>query len=278
MIIKKRITIWILLLLLSSLIATKAVNPGIDITYIGNEGYLLKTSQHKILIDALFSESYGAFDIPKKDTLNAIMEGLSPFDNVNLYFLTHYHKDHCNPALIFKYLKKNRDIRLVTNKPALVFIDGDQFGFISCKKQFIELTPELNGSLSTTLDGVDIISHSIKHLPFIKNGIDLEEYMFNSAFTIITDGIKIFHSGDADFNNFKSYFENDKTYIPNVDVAFLYYDILNSSENLQYVLNKLNPKKIILMHVPLKKHEEWKLKTDQLKTLYSEIYFLQSKN
>jgi len=32
------------------------------------------------------------------------------------------------------------------------------------------------------------------------------------------------------------------------------------------------------MHVPLKKQDEWKLKTDQLKTLYSEIYFLQSKN
>ncbi|MDD3078011.1 MAG: MBL fold metallo-hydrolase [Paludibacter sp.] len=275
---KKILIIWSVLFAHSFLNSAKALNPKLEITYIANEGYLITTSQHKILVDALFTESYGVFDTPSKDTLNAIMNGIAPFDSINLYFLTHYHKDHCNPAMVYKYLRKFQNIQLVTNKPALVFIDGDQFGFISCKKQFIELTPELNRSLSKSVDGVNITAHSIKHLPYIKNGIDLEEYMYNTAYTIETDGVRIFHSGDVDFNNLKAYFDNDQNSIPNVDIAFMYYGLLSSSENLKYITEKLNPKKIILMHVPLKKYDEWESKTKQLKSLFPGIYFLKSSN
>lgn len=271
------IFIFVFLLCLSNSI--NALSPKVKITHIANEGYLITTLHHKILVDALFDEDYGVFETPTKETINAIMEGTAPFDSVNLFFLTHYHKDHCNPALVFKYLKRNKNICLVTNKPTLVFIDGDQFGFVGCKKQFVELTPELNRCLSKSVDDLNIISHSIKHLPLIKNDIDLEEYMYNTAYTIETDGVTIFHSGDTDFNNLKAYFDTYKyKNKSNIDVAFLYYGLLNLNENLHYIKEKLNPQKIVLMHVPVKKIDEWKLKTEQLRILFPEIYLLDLPN
>jgi sialate O-acetylesterase len=246
----------------------------LKVRYVANSGYFITTKNHKILIDALFAESYGVFETPQKDIMNDILNGVIPFDCVDFVFLTHYHKDHCSPLLMAKYLKKYPKARLVTNKPALVFIDGDQFGFVTYKNQFIELTPEMNGTIATFVDDVKITSHCLKHLSFIRNGVDLEEYMYNSAYTIETEGVKVFHSGDTDFNNLKNYLERNKHSIEQVDVALIYYDIINSTEDLSYIVSNIQPRKIILMHVPSKKKYEWEIKTNQLKQVFPEIFML----
>lgn len=247
---------------------------NLEVTYIANEGYLLKTDHHKVLIDALFTESYGIFDVPGKDTLNAIMEGTTPFDHIEMYLLTHYHKDHCSPELMVKYLNKFPNIKLVTNRPALVFIDGDQFGFVSYKNQFVELTPEQNRNESKNVNDVYITAHAMKHLSFFRKDIDIEQYMYNVAYTIEMDGVRIFHSGDTGIENMKTYIEQNKEWKPNVDIAFVYYGMLDTVDDLQYIVSTLHPKKIIVMHVPLYLAKEWKSKTEELKKSFPELYLL----
>ncbi|MBP1613015.1 MAG: fold metallo-hydrolase [Bacteroidetes bacterium] len=247
---------------------------NLEVTYIANEGYLLKTDHHKVLIDALFTESYGIFDVPGKDTLNAIMEGTTPFDHIEMYLLTHYHKDHCSPELMVKYLNKFPNIKLVTNRPALVFIDGDQFGFVSYKNQFVELTPEQNRNESKNVNDVYITAHAMKHLSFFRKDIDIEQYMYNVAYTIEMDGVRIFHSGDTGIENMKTYIEQNKEWKPNVDIAFVYYGMLDTVDDLQYIVSTLHPKKIIVMHVPLYLTKEWKSKTEELKKSFPELYLL----
>lgn len=247
---------------------------NLEVTYIANEGYLLKTDHHKVLIDALFTESYGIFDVPGKDTVNAIMEGTVPFDNVEMYLLTHYHKDHCSPELMVKYLNKFPKTRLVTNKPALVFIDGDQFGFVSYKDQFIELTPEQNKDESKKINGIHITAHAMKHLSFFRKDVDIEQYMYNVAYTIEMDGVRIFHSGDTSIENMKTYIEQNKDWKPNVDIAFVYYGMLNTEDDLKYIISTLHPKKIVIMHVPLYLAKEWKNRTEELKEYFPELYLL----
>ncbi|WP_071146232.1 MBL fold metallo-hydrolase [Bacteroides ihuae] len=247
---------------------------NLEVTYIANEGYLLKTDHHKVLIDALFTESYGIFDVPEKDTVDAIMEGTTPFDHIEMHLLTHYHKDHCSPELMVKYLNKFPNIKLVTNRPALVFIDGDQFGFVSYKNQFVELTPEQNRNESKNVNGVYITAHAMKHLSFFRKDIDIEQYMYNVAYTIEMDGVQIFHSGDTSIENMKIYLEQNKDWKPNIDIAFLYYGMLNTEDNLKYIISTLHPKKIVIMHVPLYLTKEWKSKTEELKKSFPELYLL----
>lgn len=246
----------------------------LQITYVANEGYLLQTPRHKLLIDAIFTESYGIFDVPGKDTIDAILNGRAPFDNVDMCLLTHYHKDHCEPLLIEKYLKKFPTMKLVTNKNALVFIDGDRFGFVTLKKQFCELTPEPNASCSQVVNGVQITAHGMKHLSYYRGDVDLEEYMFNVAYSIEADGLRIFHSGDTSIENMKKYLDRNQDADLHADVAFLYYEMLNSVDDLKYIISKLKPKKIIIMHVPLYLNAQWQQKKEELKTVFPELYLM----
>jgi Predicted Zn-dependent hydrolases of the beta-lactamase fold len=77
-----------------SSIFSQVKTTDLQVTYIANEGYMLKTKHHKILIDALFTDGYAYFATPSKESLDKIMNAEAPFDSVNLCFLTHYHKDH----------------------------------------------------------------------------------------------------------------------------------------------------------------------------------------
>ena len=250
---------------------------NLKITYIANEGFLFTSSTKKVLIDALFTVGYGAFPVPSQETLSKIKDANAPFDSISLYMLTHYHKDHCDPVLVYDYLKKNKELPLVTNKPSIVFINGNCFDFILLKKQFNELTPEINQSISKTINNIPVKAFGIKHLSMYKNGIDMEENMFNSSYLFEMDGINVFHSGDIKITDFQDYILKNEKWTDKVDVACLYYDLFNSGvEDLNYILKTLNPKYIVIMHVPLKKIESTMLKIEELKNRYPNILFFKN--
>jgi L-ascorbate metabolism protein UlaG (beta-lactamase superfamily) len=249
----------------------------LEITSIANEGFLLATPTHKILIDALFTDGYGTFAVPSKELIDKIMNWEAPFDRVDLLMLTHYHKDHCDPILINKYLGKHKNVRFVTSLPSIVFIDGNCFGFIGKKKQFDIITPELNHNISEAVNTMPVKAFGLKHLSFYnKDSIDLEQMMFNTSFLVEMDGIKIFHSGDIERNAFQDYLNKNK-WTDSVDVAFLYNGLLKSGKSdLEYILNTLHPRYIVVMHVLPKETEAWSEKIKSLKAIFPNILYLKS--
>jgi L-ascorbate metabolism protein UlaG (beta-lactamase superfamily) len=96
----------------------------LHINYIANEGFLLFTSNKKVIVDALFSDGYGFFSVPSKGIIDSIEKAIPPFNNIDLYLLTHYHNDHCDPALLTNYLEIQKSVPLICSKPSLDFIKG----------------------------------------------------------------------------------------------------------------------------------------------------------
>jgi L-ascorbate metabolism protein UlaG (beta-lactamase superfamily) len=249
----------------------------LQITNVANEGFLIKSQNHKVLIDALFTDGYGLFAVPPKETINQIMEARAPFDSVQLCLLTHYHYDHCDPLLINQYLKKYKDITLLASKPTLIFIDGVCFGFVQMKKQFCETTPEINQSISKTIHSIPVKVLGLKHLSFYKDGIDLEEYMYNVGYLLDMDGIKVFHGGDMLKNNLQDYIAKNGKWKDKIDVAFLNYEFFKSGlSDLEYILSTLNPKYIVIMHVPPGLNDEWTVKVEELKKRFPNIIFFKN--
>ena len=249
----------------------------LKIINIGNEGFLLTSSTHKVLIDALYSNGYGLFSVPPKAVRDEIMAARAPFDNVDLYLLTHYHQDHCDPVLINDYLSKYPKIPFVASLPSVVFIDGTCFGFIGKKKQFRVMTPEVNTGISQIINSIPVKAFALKHLSFIKDSVDLEETMFNLSYLIDLDGIKVFHSGDIEKNAFDGYLTKNRQWTDSVDVAFLYYGLLKSGESdLEYIIKTLNAKQIILMHIPPTMYEEWDAKIEQFRKKFQNIMFFKN--
>ena len=253
-------------------ITSQIQRKDLQITYIANEGFLLKTSTKKVLIDALFKEGYGIFSVPSKEVTAQIMDSKDPFDSINLLLLTHYHKDHCDPALINEYLSKHKNTPFVTSQPSIVFIDGTCFGFIGKKKQFNVITPDINRSISKTINNIPVKVFGLKHLSFYKDSIDLEETMFNVSFLIEMDGIKIFHSGDIEITAFKEYIAKNKKWTDSIDVAFLNCSLFKSGvPDLEYILKTLHPEYIVLMHILPAEAEEWSAKIKKLKMIFPDI-------
>ncbi|MDP4210194.1 MAG: MBL fold metallo-hydrolase [Bacteroidota bacterium] len=271
------IILFVLLLFNSIPLYSQNSNKSLQITYIANEGFLLKSQTKKVLIDALFNEGYGAFAVPSPETLNNIRDARPPFDSINLYMLSHYHKDHCSSELVYSYLKRNRNIPFVTSKPSLVFINGNCFDFILLKKQFYELTPELNASASKNVNNIPVKAFGLKHLSYYRDSIDMEENMFNTSYLFQMDGINIFHSGDIKINAFKDYIDRNGKWSDPVDVAFLYYGLFDSgTADLAYIIKTINPRYIVFMHVLPKNTEAIAEKVKTLKMQFPNILFLKN--
>ncbi|HLP05997.1 MAG TPA: MBL fold metallo-hydrolase [Paludibacter sp.] len=269
---KKIVGLILVLTISCSSMFSQTKTRDLQVTYIANDGFMLKTKHHKILIDALFTDGYGYFATPTKEALDKIMNSEAPFDSVNYCFLTHYHKDHSDSKLMNDYLRKYPSVKLVTSKPSLIFIDGEQFGFVKLQKQFCELTPETNKSIKFTIDDVKVKSLGLKHLSYFEDGVDIEQYMKNVGYYINMDGVGIFHSGDSKTEQLKDYIAKNGSWKEPVDVAFVYYELLNNGEvDLDYLKKTINPKHIVVMHLPPSLYGEWTVKVEKLKHTFPEI-------
>jgi L-ascorbate metabolism protein UlaG (beta-lactamase superfamily) len=269
----KKLTISIALasLILGSAFAQVKPN-DLKITYVANEGFIFQTQNRKFMIDAVFSDGYGIFPTPTTEVMNQIMQAQPPFDKISHYFLSHYHRDHCDPKLVKEYLTKNPTVKLVTNKPAVVFIDGCEFGFVKLKNQFMDMTPEPDRGVTQRIGDGTIRAVGISHMPYMEDGINLEELMFSVSYYMVLDGIKIFHSGDISNEGLKDYVTKNGGWKDNIDVACLYYEmLLGEKQDFKYLLKTLNPKYIVVMHIPTNKYDEVAQKIEQLKSTFPNI-------
>jgi L-ascorbate metabolism protein UlaG (beta-lactamase superfamily) len=271
--IMKKLTIFFALVPLVFSSAFAQVKPNeLKITYVANEGFVFQTLNRKFMIDALFSDGYGLFATPPAEVVNQIMGAQPPFDQITHYFLTHYHRDHCDPKLVKEYLAKNPTVKLVTNKPAITFIDGCEFRFVKLKGQFMDMTPDPDRGVTQRIGDGTIRAIAIKHLPYIEDGVNLEELMFSVSYYMVLDGIKIFHSGDIATEGLKDYITKNAGWKDNIDVACLYYEMLvGEKQDFKYLVKTLNPKYIVVMHVPPTKYDEISQKIEQLKSAFPNI-------
>jgi L-ascorbate metabolism protein UlaG (beta-lactamase superfamily) len=243
----------------------------LKITFVGNAGFLVASSKHKVLIDALYS---GVAAAPQHVTED-IVNGNPPFDSVDAYLITHYHKDHCDPGLIYQCLTKDPTMILAASKPAFIFMNGDTYEFILRKKQFVELTPEVNHAVFKTIHGVPVKAFGLKHGAYYREGIDMNESMLNAGLLVDMDGINVFHSGDIKIDAFQSYLAAGNVWSDRIDVALLCYGLFESGESdLDYIVRTIHPKHIVVMHVPADQIEACAAKIDEMKTRFPHIDWL----
>lgn len=81
-----------------------------EVTYLANEGVMLRGAGGVVLIDALFGEGlpeYPTVPPPLRDSL----EGARGFDGPALVLTTHAHRDHYDSAAVARHLRSNPSAR-----------------------------------------------------------------------------------------------------------------------------------------------------------------------
>lgn len=206
----------------------------VNVTYVGNAGFLYEVGGKKILIDALFKGFEGGYLLPQ-DIQEKLMKAEAPFNDVDLILVTHAHGDHVNLSMINEHMKNNPKAIFATTKQLAEHMKdttGRILGFNPTKEK-----PD-----AKEIQGIRVESYLLPHgqdYPIINNG-----------YLIFVDGIKLFQTGDADFSQFsKEEFSAFKLREKNIDLVMIqHYYMRGDSISDYFINNQIGGKHLFPIH------------------------------
>ena len=213
----------------------------LEITYLGNEGVMISTGKQRVLIDALHGP-YSEYVSPPAHELQAMQEGRFPYNGPELVLVTHTHGDHFNARQVGLHLEHNKFAVLVSSQQVVDAIKSGFAGYDRIKSQIREVTPAQKQRQSLRVSGVEITVLRLRH------GGEEFYALQNLGYVIRAGSWTLLHVGDADpteenLRNF--HLERER-----IDVAFLPFWYLLTSEGRTVVRAYIHPKHIIAVHIP----------------------------
>ncbi len=236
------------LVLISFLMCTYANNPGLDVTYIGNEGFLVQSANHRILIDALFKSGAQPYLAPTKAMVKKMIKNEEPYNDIDLLLITHRHMDNFNAPLTIKYLINNPNCKLIAHSQVVCQLKK-WAKFAEIESQIKEIDSNICSKMSLKENGIEIDVLNTRHSFFRTDRENLNNTVFNLAFIVNLDGEHILHMGGSVVKENILTLEKYPFAKKPIDVLFLtYFDIAQDSK--QFITNKIKPKSIVAMHIP----------------------------
>lgn len=256
---------------------------NIKVTYIANEGFLIKVGDKKILIDALFGDKdYGFCDIPTETIIHSILKNENSFKNLDLIATTHSHVDHFYSPFVIHHLMNNKKGQFISCKQSIDNLKK-QDNYDKVENRLLEITPDYSTFIDTTINSIGVRIYRLAHGPYYtddpKTGekINRHQNVQNVGFLFDIDGVKIFHSGDSNEDGIAEYehFRLDKE---NIDIAFLGRGFIweLGCKGIELVKNYIKAKHIVLMHIHHDEYEEYNKIANQLKNEFASIKIFRS--
>lgn len=225
--------------------AEKKAKTPLEVTYIANEGFLVVSGNQKILIDALSGTAYGIFLVTPEAIFQDMVKAKPPFDNINFMMVTHKHGDHFDSNLTENYLVNNSKVVLLSSKEVALELALYGLHFSKIKQQVTAVTPPLDSNAELMLNGIPMKFIRLRHA-------DLQ----NLGFIVTVNGKTFCHLGDGSLVPNSKHLKNLKLNKEGIDVAFIqYYDFMNP-EGRKLINQLINPKHLVLMHIPPKEIDE----------------------
>lgn len=237
---KSKITI-LLLLLVNIMFSSQAQQKKIDVTYIANAGFLIENDTKQLLIDPLFKNGWDSYLIPSDSVVSKIINQEGPFSKSNLMLITHIHGDHFNASMVQEYLNNNpKNILIAPPVVANSVLENSDTKKIENQIVVPDKTNQKNND--TIIHGIKVRSFFLPH--------DTRLEIENLGYLVDIDGIKVFHSSDYVSTDVIE-FEKLQLQNENIDLALLnYYSFWSTPEEREFVKTYINPKNIVLMHIP----------------------------
>jgi glyoxylase-like metal-dependent hydrolase (beta-lactamase superfamily II) len=107
----------VLVVTLLALLSESAAAQNVEVTYIGNTGFMISSGKTAILIDALFDEGWDLYSVPSRSTRRDMKMARPPFDDVDAILVTHWHDDHFDANLAAEHLSKSIPTRSYSMSP-----------------------------------------------------------------------------------------------------------------------------------------------------------------
>lgn len=232
------------------------------ITYIANEGFLIETTNSKVLIDALFGGIRGNWcDQPNDSVSNLMLKGIAPFDSIDLVLVTHKHSDHFNGQMVINFLTNNKKAVLICPEQVNEVLKKNP-GYSDLADRIHDLKSENQFDTLLAICRINIRVLRFNHGSFFETDTvtgkkyDLHSDVENFGYIIDAGGFSLFHSGDGSFSD-KSHFESYHFGEREFDMVFLDRTFLRKEG--QEIMNSLiHTKDLVFMHIEPGKSEYYK--------------------
>ncbi len=227
---------------LSSMGAEEELPKELKITWIVNAGYMISTSSHCVLIDAVPTIE----GQPKERAdIERVADALAPYDNADIFLVTHAHLDHFDPPVSCRHLIKNPGAVMVGHKTVAQQAELYSKEYSQLKNRIFTISPPLNEHIHITASGIKITAIHMSH-----EGEKGDQGMGNLAFLLEIDGHKILHVGDAgnpnstlkDFEQFAWLAEEG------IDVAIVPTLFLGNPSAVEIIQKIFSPQHVIPSH------------------------------
>lgn len=236
----KRKTIIIFLLISYISVSANAQQKPLEVTYVGNAGFLIQIGEKKILIDALFKGFEGGYQLPEQ-IQEKLMLAQAPFDDVDLILVTHAHGDHINANMVLQHMKNNPKAIFASTKQT-VDVLNERDTIDNFHERRIGFDPSKEKSDKKEIQGITIETFFLPHGP--------NSRIINNGFLVSVNEITLFQTGDADFEQFTfEEFQSLGLSERNIDLSFIqHYYLIGDSLNERFVLEAIGGRYLFPIH------------------------------
>lgn len=217
-----------------------AQRPALTVTYIGNEGVLISSGPHQLLIDGLHREYKPDYAFPPPALLGAMEAARPPYDQLQLLLVTHIHLDHFHPQSVGLHLQNNDRAVLISSEQVADDVKQKFGSYREIESRVQRVTLDWKTKAALEVKGMKVNVLGLRH------GSERFSWIQNLGYLVEVNGTKLLHIGDADMTaeNFSSFHLPEER----IDIAFIPYWFLLSYEGRALVKEHIRPKQIIAVH------------------------------
>ena len=215
----------------------------VEITYIGNEGFLVASADARLMIDALQGpQNFGYVGV--SDALfERMLSGATPFEKVPLLLASHAHADHFHPGMAAAFLRRHPETRLAGNALVVEGLEAsDPAAVAEVKERVQRVEPEWGKPLTETVGGLTVTAYPVNHAT-------PDQPYKTCAFLFEVGGIKLFHLADSIPESNAGYFAAFGLEKEDIDIAFVDPFLLQSQVGRDILTRHIRPRAVVLMHM-----------------------------
>jgi L-ascorbate metabolism protein UlaG (beta-lactamase superfamily) len=204
----------------------------VEVTYIGNAGFMITVGDKKILVDALYEGN----PIPR-EVADLLETAQPPFNDVDLILATHIHHDHFHQDTVISHMENNPGAVFVSSPDVVSLVN--QYSNLQDRTIPVQVHHRVGEKTQLVVNEIGVEALFLDH-----GGGTL-----NLGYIITVDGRRLFHAGDMDPDSV-SVSQLERLGLPDkqIDIAFVAHFMLITEEQHAHVLEGIQAKYVVPMH------------------------------
>ena len=171
--------------------APTVTTPTVEVTYLGNEGFLITAGERKLLIDALFGDGIDGYPVVPPGPRRQLEAATGAFAAVDLVLATHDHDDHFNARAVARHLHANPRARFISTHQAVERLRQlPDFDPLADRAE--GYWPAENARVTVTHGDIEVTILNLHH------GRGRRPEVQNLGLLIDLGGVRLLHVGDTE--------------------------------------------------------------------------------